>query len=278
MKKRIIKIILTGADGYIGRNLLKYLLKKKYHIYVLSKKIKKNKKNVFYIKGDLNTNFFPKIGKIDIIIHCASKGVYKTENKKKIIKTNYFDSLNFFRRAYSKKIFNWIILGTSGEYGYKKNGPMSVNSPLKPVNAYGKSKVMFFKKIANKKNFKLAKKIYLRLFHVYGLDEPKKRLYPSLLKAINKNIAFKMSTGSEIRDFIYIKRVVKKIEESFKYFRLNNYPFLKIKHIASGKPTTVINFVKRVCVKKKTKIKILTGNIKQQNYYFSMYSNKKSLL
>jgi len=34
----IKKILITGASGYLGRNLLKYFKKKNYHISIISKK------------------------------------------------------------------------------------------------------------------------------------------------------------------------------------------------------------------------------------------------
>jgi UDP-glucose 4-epimerase len=272
-------ILITGADGYIGRNLLKiFLLDKKYLIYALTKKKKKNINNIKYIKGNLKTNIFNKISKIDIIIHCASKGVYKKETKANIFKTNYFDSLNFFKRAYKANIINWIILGTSGEYGLVKKGSMSIKTKLKPLNDYGKSKVKFFNSLKKNKNFSLASIIYLRLFHVFGKDESKDRLYPSFINAIKLKTDFKMTIGAEIRDFIHINQAVKLIKKNINNFNLKKKPFFKVGHVATGKPTTVLNFIKKIRRKKKSKIKLLVGKSSKINIYHTMYSDKKSLI
>ena len=125
IKKRKKIILITGTDGYVGRNLLKnFSTDKKYLIYALTKKNRKSFKNINFIKGNLKTNIFNKIKEIDIIIHCASRGVYKKELKNDIFQTNYLDSLLFFNNAYKANVFNWIILGTSGEYGFVKKGSM----------------------------------------------------------------------------------------------------------------------------------------------------------
>ena len=36
------KILITGASGFIGKNLLDYFLKKKFSIFVILRKSKKN--------------------------------------------------------------------------------------------------------------------------------------------------------------------------------------------------------------------------------------------
>ena len=217
MSLKMKKILITGASGYLGRNLSKYLKKKKFKIYIISKK---KISGTIHLGKSLKNNNIKKTSKFDLIIHCAAKGVYKNENKKILYKVNFTDSINFFKKLYKAQNYKWIFIGTSSEYGYIKNKAFSVkNTKLKPIDDYGKSKVKFYLKIKKMKfraNFQI---LYLRLFHVYGGDEPKTRLYPSLLKAIKDRKNFKMTDGSENRDFIRINTVLNKINESLVYFK-----------------------------------------------------------
>ena len=77
------KILITGGAGFIGTNLIKKLIERKFIIYAvdsrnLDKKnnlyILKKKKNFHYIKSDLTKDVFYKKFKIkvDIILHLAS--------------------------------------------------------------------------------------------------------------------------------------------------------------------------------------------------------------
>ncbi|WP_440915345.1 SDR family oxidoreductase [Candidatus Pelagibacter sp.] len=279
MKKSFKTIFITGSDGFVGKNLINHLkIKKNYKIYALTKNKFKNTKSITYIKGNLKSNFSKYFIHTDIIIHCAAKGVYGNLNKKKIYETNFKDSLEFFKKAKKANVSNWIILGTSGEYGVVKKGPMKINTKLKPINDYGKSKVKFFLKLKKINSTIKAKIIYLRLFHVYGKYEKSGRLYPSLIYSINNNKSFSMTDGSEVRDFISIKDAVKMIERSMKFFSSKNKTFFKVAHIANGKPIKVIDFVKKVLLKRNSNIKLNVGKLKKEKVYDVMYSYKKSII
>ena len=102
-------------------------------------------------------------------------------------------------------------------------------------------------------------------------------MYPSLLQSIKESKDFKMTKGEEIRDFIHVNTINKKIIKSFDLFKKKNFFFLT-KNLASGKKMTVRKFALNILKKNKSKNKILFGKIKKKNKYHSIYSDKKSLL
>lgn len=272
-------ILITGSDGFIGSNLISELeKKKKYFLFALTKKRKKDKPKVKFINKQISGNLDEVFKKVDLIIHCASKGVYGKGTQKEIFKTNYSESLKFFDKAFKNGCKNWIILGSSAEYGYIKNKSLSaINTKPNPVNAYGKSKVLFLNNLKKKSYIKNCKVLYLRIFHVYGKNEPSGRLYTDLIKAIRDSRDFEMSSGKEYRDFINVDDVCKMIIKSFSIFQNKN--FFIIKHIGSGKKIKVKVFVKNILKKyPNSKIKILFNKVKDKNIYHSMYSDQKSIL
>ena len=72
------KIIITGGNGFIGKELIKIINKKNYVIYVLDKNIKNNKKfnNTIFLKIDITNsillNKIVKKIKPDFFIHLAA--------------------------------------------------------------------------------------------------------------------------------------------------------------------------------------------------------------
>ena len=272
------KILITGGAGFIGNALTLFLSKKNYQITCLvSKKNQPKLKNVKYIYGKIEDNFDEELKTIDLIIHCAVVGVYKKEKKEKMFKVNCYDSLNFFKRAYKAGCKNWIILGSSGEYGFIKDKPMSAkNTQLKATDAYSKSKVLFFNLLSKLKIIKKCKVLYLRIFHPYGNNEPSGRLYSDLVTAAKKNKKFEMTNGEEVRDFIHIDIAIKKIHSGFRFFKKKNL-FL-VKHVATGKKMEVKKFAKYHWKKHKAKKEIIFGKLKRKIKWHTMYSDKASIL
>ena len=271
------KIFITGAGGYIGGNLARFLSTKNYQLFCLTTKKKIKLKNTKWIVGKIDDKFDRYLKQSDLLIHCAASGVYKKTIKQKLNKTNFKDSISLLHKAYRSGCKNWIILGSCFEYGYAKNKAFSSNSSkIKPIDDYGKSKFLLFNGIKKMEFKKKCKIIYLRAFQVYGGNEPKTRMYPSLLNAIKKNINFKMTKAEELRDFIHINEVVKKIYKSFNKFKKKDL-FL-VKHLATGKKIKVGDFAKKIWRQKKSKNKILFGALEKINKYHSMYSDKASII
>ena len=94
-------ILITGSNGFIGKNLIK-LLKSKYKIFSLDRK-----------NGDLKTK--KKFPKVDIVIHLAAFNSTKDFYRKplKVIEDNIFPTynlINFYKKQKKKPIF--IFTGT----------------------------------------------------------------------------------------------------------------------------------------------------------------------
>ncbi len=52
-----MKIFLTGGSGFVGRKFIKEALKAGHVIYAITRKNKKKKKNLIWLKGDLDKDW-----------------------------------------------------------------------------------------------------------------------------------------------------------------------------------------------------------------------------
>lgn len=255
-----MNIFLTGASGFIGSEFLKYIRNKKVIIYSLGTPKIKNK-NIISCKGRLRENYDNKLSKCNCLLHLASAGVNnKNISYKNLYKTNVTDSLRLFKSAAKNNCLNWVIAGSSSEYGrvsFKKK-KLSNNDVPQPISNYAKTKYIFNKKIISlAKTYKANLRI-MRIFPLYGESERKHRLYSTLVKHAKENKNLILTNGNQMRDYLNVKTAVKYLFESldFKTKKLNSS--YQIWHVASGKNSTIEAFAKKIYKKFKGKGKIIS--------------------
>ena len=271
-----MNILVSGASGFFGRNFINYAIKKGHFIYAMSRYKQKKIKNVKWITGSLD-KYHEEFQKCEVLIHFASAGVANRNLPyKKAYETNIIKSSKFLINAAKARCLKWIIIGSSSEYGdtLKLGRPINIKSSRLPVCNYGKTKSEFsdIVKILSK-NFNARCRV-LRAFPVFGLNENKKRLIPSLLRAIKEKKNFIVKNPMEIRDFSNIDDIVKKVLKAIHFSKKINKPY-EVWHLASGKPTKVDEFVKNFCKKYNYKQKLIYK--KNQLSLFHHISDKKSI-
>ena len=245
------KILITGGTGFIGSHLVNFLKKKKYNIVVLhTKKIEKLKKikGVKYIKFNISSKReYKKINKqyFSHVINLA--GYVNHKNKKKTFLSHYEGLKNLSNFFLNSKIKSFIQIGTGGEYGKLKSPHNEKNKWEKKFDStYSKAKYLATKHLINlfkKKNFPCT---ILRVYQAYGPNQSTNRFLPILITNCLKNRKFDTSDGKQLRDFIYIKDLIKVI-----YKCLGNKKTIgQIINVGSGKPIRIkdiILIVQKIC-------------------------------
>lgn len=213
------RILITGSSGFIGCHLVKELLKKKVHLYLLinKKKLKIKSKKIKFIYCSLSNskNLKNKLHKINItdIIHCAWVGV--SAKSRNSLKQNYNLEItnNLLNAVRYKKLNSFIALGSQAEYGINLN-KICENSITGPKTEYGKTKIKVLKKINSfcKKN--CTRFVWLRLFTGYGPGSDKNWLITSTIHKLINSRKTKFTRGNQIYNFVYISDIVSAIVKS----------------------------------------------------------------
>ena len=254
MKK---KILITGASGFLGSNLISKISKNDlFVIYGLTKRRTKvfKKKNIKYINLDITKikKNFKFNFELDYIINLAGNIDHK--NKSQTHKAHYIGVKNLLKSINLKKLKLFIQIGSSLEYG-KIKSPHKENFKCKPISYYGKAKYLatqYLKKNTNKY-------IILRPYQIYGPNQKKDRLIPITIDSCLKNKSFGCTDGSQFRDFLFVddfSDLILKILKSKKIFS-------GIYNIGSGKPYQIKNLINLI-QKKIKKGKPIFGKLKMR--------------
>ncbi len=237
MSKIKKKILITGARGFIGKNLIKDL-SSNYFIYATTSKNIKNKKGIEYINYTEKNFSVLKNLKIDYIINCHGK--ISNHNYKDVFNDHYIfikKLLNNLNKKYLKKI---IHIGSMDEYSDFISGRDGLIKE-KPNEVYGIIKNRVTKLILEySKKFNI-KCVIFRIFLAYGKNQKLPRLIPYLKNCIKKNEIAHLNDFNAFKSFIHIDDLIKIIQFSLK----NNMKY-NLYNISSGKKHSIRSIVKHL--------------------------------
>ena len=147
---RKVNILITGASGYLGRNLVTKLLNND-NFNLTGLDISTNEsisKSIKFIKADLdNTSLLSDaLNGIDIICHCA--GLHGLDNTdisadKKYFKSNVIGTQNIYKEANKKKIKKIVLTSSIASNSmnlFNLKWPVNEEIDSLPDDAYGVSK------------------------------------------------------------------------------------------------------------------------------------------
>lgn len=250
-KKR--KVLITGAGGFVGANLVRFLLKKKYTIHILQRtsapswRLKEISEQLIIHHADI-TDFFSTKNALqkaqpDYIIHLAAYGAYHYQTDlQKAIDVNIQGTKNLLEASKDIPYTCFINTGSSSEYGFKKK-PMKETDFCNPISYYAATKLAatYLCKVFSQINNKPI--VTLRLFSVYGPFEEPGRFIPAIMKALIQKETIHLTPGKQRRDFIVIDDVCRAYDDAMKK---GNKISGEIFNIGTGEEYTNDEIVKRL--------------------------------
>jgi NAD dependent epimerase/dehydratase len=214
------KVLVTGADGFIGSHLTEMLYNKGYIVKALSQYNSFNnwgwlesvncKKEIEILNGDIRDPYFCKyISKdVDIIFHLAALIAipfsYIAPNS--YVETNIIGTLNICQAAKENRVSRLIHTSTSEVYGTAKYVPIDENHPLQPQSPYSATKIAADAMAMSFYNsFNLPVTI-VRPFNTYGPRQSARAVIPTIITQIASGAKeIKLGDISPTRDFNYVE-------------------------------------------------------------------------
>jgi dTDP-6-deoxy-L-talose 4-dehydrogenase (NAD+) len=214
-----MKILVTGATGFIGYHVIHYLLDNKFEIIATSssRERAKNKdwfNQVSFIEQIIGIkteeNLFQKFGQPDILIHLSWEGLPDYKNLihvEKVLPAHYAFLENMIRNGLS----NLTVTGTCFEYGMK-TGCFTETMTPEPGNPYARAKDELRKQLEDLQAVHSFSFKWVRLFYMYGKGQNPGSVLALLDSALSRgDEIFNMSGGQQVRDYLPVEEVAANI-------------------------------------------------------------------
>ncbi len=264
MKKNTKKILITGAAGFIGSNVLEYLFSKykDYEFTVLDAltyagnlknftlEIKDSPRFRFIYDDITNASIVDKIvSESDIVIHCAAETH---------VTRSIYDNIKFFETDvlgtqavanavyhHKNKVERFIHISTCEVYGQAKTRKMDENHPLNPHSPYAAAKAGADRLVYSYYVTYDIPAIILRPFNIYGPRQHLEKAIPRFItSAILKEPLTVHGSGSPERDYMYVDDLSRAID------LLMHAPIGKVKgevfNVGSGHAISIIKMAKLI--------------------------------
>jgi nucleoside-diphosphate-sugar epimerase len=241
-----MKIFVTGATGFLGRNFLEYALRVGHEVVAVCRV----KKGIYealgltWIESQLDSLPRECMTGCDALVHFAAAGVSpKMASQHELTYWNVEVPLGLLKLASECGVRRAVLAGSYSEYGHSASHYEFIppDAPLFPIDAYAASKAACFVSSYAATIGLGLEFCYLRVFSAYGEGQFDGNFWPSLRRAALNGDDFNMSPGAQIRDFIEVN----KVSHEFLYALMRNDIQVKrpmVWNIGSGNPVSISEF------------------------------------
>ena len=205
-----LKLLISGASGFIGKHLLAELLKHEFEIRA-AVRIPDDLPCPTFVLGKIDgtTNWSDSITGCDAVIHLAAYAHVTNPakiDKALLHKTNVEGTARLAQEAAKAGVKHFIFISSTGAMADSSNKVLCSDAPCSPTTLYGQSKLMAEKEmkcIACKYGMALT---IIRPPLVYGPGNPGNM--QRLLKLISSGIPLPLASVGNRRSFIYVENLV----------------------------------------------------------------------
>lgn len=261
------KILLLGANGYIGSHLTKYLVNshKEFEVIAVSRH-NTNIKDVDckFIKFDIREsetveNAYEFFGKPDICIDLAWENNFDHQSECHLLNAAYHYA--FLKKIMGGGVYQVCVTGSFREYG-NFQGKVSESYECEPLNLYTLGKKCLKRALeiyAIEKNICLQ---WVRPFTVWGDEELNGSILNKILKweAEGKK-TFPFTMGDEMYDYIHVNDLVQDIVSVISQNCIGG-----VINLGSGQPTRLKDKVEQFILDNNLAIRPEYGAYKRRDY------------
>jgi len=205
----VIRVLVTGASGYVGRETLAPLARLGFEVHGLARRPLAEPACRWHA-----VDLFDAAAVADAIaairpshlLHLAwttEHGKFWSDPANESWRAATLDLVEHFITAGGRRC---VIAGSCAEYNWSGAGPLSeAGTPLTPATPYGQAKLATFRAVAARAAAAGLSYAHARLFFSYGAHEQPQRLVPVIIRALLKSEPARLTAGTQRRDFIDVR-------------------------------------------------------------------------
>lgn len=258
-----MKILVTGANGYIGRHVVRALLDK--GAEVIACDIRTDEVDSRAERKDLNLfalpkgNIFELLGSPDVCLHMAWRNgfVHNAPTQMSDLSAHY----NFMTAMIDGGLKQLAVMSTMHEIGYWE-GAIDENTPCNPISMYGIAKDALRRSMIQYTNQKGCILQWLRAYYILGDDKKNNSIFCKLLNAAEEGKkTFPFTTGKNKYDFINVDELAHLISAAVMQSDVTG-----IINVCKGQPISLAERVEQFIVEHNLDIKLVYGAFPDRPY------------